>query len=205
MVNSACLYNLSFVTYFSQLQTCAQSRYIIGHLCSYTLHNTIGQCSLYHESHTAVSLALYAVDKGLQGWNILQSVVIDSAMYLLTISLPNMENAYYEPLWQHWEHAQNRRMHACIFKVKDTLTAVKTSATVMDNCTTYITFEIAFLFLDTVLPTWLDAIQNPPPALKISVYSSYIWDSDKYSNISKQCSQQNLVWLALAIDGELQH
>ena len=76
----------------------------------------------------------------------------------------------------------------------------------MDNCTTYITFEIAFLSLDTVLPTWLDAIQNPPPALKISVYSSYIWDSDKYSNICKQCSQENLVmWLALGIDGELQN
>ena len=46
LVNSTCLYSLSFVTYFSQLQTHTQSRYTIGHLCSYTSHNTIGQCSL---------------------------------------------------------------------------------------------------------------------------------------------------------------
>ena len=58
LVNSACLYSLSFVTFFSRLQTHTQSRYIIGHLRSYTSHNTIGQCS-----HTAISLVLYAVDK----------------------------------------------------------------------------------------------------------------------------------------------
>ena len=69
LVNSACLYSLSFVTYFSQLQTRAQSRYIIGHLRSYTSHSTIGQCSLYNESHTAISLVLYTVDKGLNGQN----------------------------------------------------------------------------------------------------------------------------------------
>ena len=35
---------------------------------------------------------LYAVDKGLRGRNVLQSVVIDSATYLLTISSPDIVN-----------------------------------------------------------------------------------------------------------------
>ena len=42
--------------------------------------NEYGQYLLYNLSHTAVSLALYAVDKS--------QVVIDSATHLLTISSP---------------------------------------------------------------------------------------------------------------------
>ena len=37
-------------------------------------------------------LSLYTVDKGLRGQNALQSVVIDSATYLLKISLPDIDN-----------------------------------------------------------------------------------------------------------------
>ena len=40
------------------------------------LHNIIGQCLLYNMSHTAVSLVLYAVDKGLRGRNVLQSLLL---------------------------------------------------------------------------------------------------------------------------------
>ena len=90
LVNSACLHSLSFVTHFSQSQThtqlcniichlCthSQSRNIIGHLCTHSSsHNTIGQCLLYNLSHTAVSLVLYAVDKGLHGRNVLQSLLL---------------------------------------------------------------------------------------------------------------------------------
>ena len=77
LVNSACLHTLSFVTYFSQSQTHAQSRNIIGHLRTHSSsHNTIGQCLLYNMSHTAVSLVLHAVDKGLCGRNILQSLLL---------------------------------------------------------------------------------------------------------------------------------
>ena len=90
LVNCACLHTLSFVTYFSQsqthtqscniighLRTHSQSRNIIGHLCTdSSSHNTIGQCLLYNLSHTAVSLVLYAVDKGLRGRNVLQSLLI---------------------------------------------------------------------------------------------------------------------------------
>ena len=103
LVNSACLHTLLFVTYFSQsqahtqscniighLRTHSQSRNIIGYLCTHsqsrniisylcthsTSHNTIGQCLLYNLSHTAVSLALYAVDKGLRGRNVLQSLLL---------------------------------------------------------------------------------------------------------------------------------
>ena len=48
---------------------------VIGYLCTHsTSHNTIGQCLLYNLSHTAVSLVLYAVDKGLRGRNVLQSL-----------------------------------------------------------------------------------------------------------------------------------
>ena len=39
-----------------------------------------------------VTLVLYAVDKGLRGQNVLQSVDIDSATYLLTISSPDIDN-----------------------------------------------------------------------------------------------------------------
>ena len=39
-----------------------------------------------------VTLVLYAVDKGLRGRNVLQSVVIDFATYLLTISSPDINN-----------------------------------------------------------------------------------------------------------------
>ena len=46
-------------------------------LCTHsTSHNTIGQCLLYNLSHTAVSLVLYAVDKGLRGRNVLQSLLL---------------------------------------------------------------------------------------------------------------------------------
>ena len=90
LVNSACLHTLLFVTYFSQSQahtqscniighfrTHSQSRNIIGYLCTHsTSHNTIGQCLLYNLSHTAVSLVLYAVDKGLRGRNVLQSLLL---------------------------------------------------------------------------------------------------------------------------------
>ena len=89
LVNSACLHTLSFVTYFSHsqahtqscniighLRTHSQSRNIIGHLCTHSSsHNTIGQCLLYNMSHTAVSLVLYAVDKGLRWRNVLQNTV----------------------------------------------------------------------------------------------------------------------------------
>ena len=55
----------------------SQSRNIIGHLCTHSSsHNTIGQCLLYNMSHTAVSLVLYAVDKGLCGRNVLQSLLL---------------------------------------------------------------------------------------------------------------------------------
>ena len=54
--------------------------------------NTIGQCLPYNLSHTAVSLVLYAVDKGLCGQNVLQSVVIDSAKYLLKINSLDISN-----------------------------------------------------------------------------------------------------------------
>ena len=68
---------LSFVTYFSQSQTHAQSRNIIGHLHAHSSsHNTFGQCLLYNVSHTAVSLVLCAVDKGLRGRNVLQSLLL---------------------------------------------------------------------------------------------------------------------------------
>ena len=81
---------LLFVTHFSQsqshtqscniighLRTHSQSRNIIGHLCTHSSsHNTIGQCLLYNLSHTAVSLVLYAVDKGLRGRNVLQSLLL---------------------------------------------------------------------------------------------------------------------------------
>ena len=50
------------------------------------------QCLLYSLSLTVVTLVLYAVDKDLRGRNILQSVVIDSATYLLTISSPDIDN-----------------------------------------------------------------------------------------------------------------
>ena len=90
LVNSVCLHTLSFVTHFSQsqthtqscniighLRTHSQSRNIIGHLCTHSSsHNTIGQCLLYNLSHTAVSLFLYAVDKGLHGRNVLQSLLL---------------------------------------------------------------------------------------------------------------------------------
>ena len=90
LVNSACLHTLLFVTYFSQsqahtqscniighLHTHSQSRNIIGYLCTHsTSHSTIGQCLLYNLSHTAVSLVLYAVDKGLRGRNVLQSLLL---------------------------------------------------------------------------------------------------------------------------------
>ena len=90
LVNSACLHTLLFVTHFSQsqahtqscniighLRTHSQSRNIIGYLCTHsTSHNTIGQCLLYNLSHTAVSLVLYAVDKGLRGRNVLQSLLL---------------------------------------------------------------------------------------------------------------------------------
>ena len=39
---------------------------------------------------TAYKTVLYAVDKGLQGPIVLQSVVIDSATYLLKINLPGI-------------------------------------------------------------------------------------------------------------------
>ena len=46
-------------------------------LCTHlTSHNTIGQCLLYNLSHTAASLVLYAVDKGLRGRNVLQSLLL---------------------------------------------------------------------------------------------------------------------------------
>ena len=64
-------------------QTHAQSHNIIGHLRTHhttqsrniigsfthpsSSHNTTGLCLLYNVSHTAVSLVLYAVDKGLCG------------------------------------------------------------------------------------------------------------------------------------------
>ena len=41
---------------------------------------------------TAYKTVLYAVDKGLRGRNVLQSVAIDSATYLLTISSPDIDN-----------------------------------------------------------------------------------------------------------------
>ena len=96
-------HTLLFVTYFSHsqahtqscniighLRTHSQSRNIIGYLCTHsqscniigylcthsTSHNTIGQCLLYNLSHTAVSLVLYAVDKGLRGRNVLQSLLL---------------------------------------------------------------------------------------------------------------------------------
>ena len=54
-----------------------QSCNIIGHLCTHlSSHNTIGQCLLYNMPHTAVSLVLYAVDKGLRGQNVLQSLLL---------------------------------------------------------------------------------------------------------------------------------
>ena len=59
------------------LCTHSQSCNIIGYLCTHsTSHNTIGQCLLYNLSHTAVSLVLYAVDKGLRGRNVLQSLLL---------------------------------------------------------------------------------------------------------------------------------
>ena len=42
--------------------------------------------------HHVYKTVLYIVDKSLRGQNILQSVVIDSAMYLLTISSPDIDN-----------------------------------------------------------------------------------------------------------------
>ena len=48
-----------------------------GHLRTHSSsHNTIGQCLLYNLSHTAVSLVLYVVDKGLCGRNVLQSLLL---------------------------------------------------------------------------------------------------------------------------------
>ena len=77
LVNSACLHTLSFVTHFNQSQAHAQSRNIIGRLRTHSSsHHTIGQCLLCNMSHTAVSLVLYAVDKGLRGRNILQSLLL---------------------------------------------------------------------------------------------------------------------------------
>ena len=90
LVNSACPHTLLFVIHFSQSQTHTQSCNIIGHLCTHSQsrktighlcthsssHNTIGQCLLYNLSHTAVSLVLYAVDKGLRGRNVLQSLLL---------------------------------------------------------------------------------------------------------------------------------
>ena len=58
------LANQSPVTYLCQSQTHAQS-------CS-----TIGQCLLYSLSHTAVSLVLYAVDKGLRSRNVLHHLLL---------------------------------------------------------------------------------------------------------------------------------
>ena len=59
------------------LRTHTQLRNIIGHLCTHSSsHNTIGQCLLYNLSHTAVSLVLCAVDKGLRGRNVLQSLLL---------------------------------------------------------------------------------------------------------------------------------
>ena len=46
----------------------------------------VGLCQLRTKT------VLYAVDKGLRGRNVLQSVVIDSATYLLTISSPDIDN-----------------------------------------------------------------------------------------------------------------
>ena len=40
---------------------------------------------------------LYAVDKGLRGWNVLQSVVIDSATHLLKINSPSINNVAVGP------------------------------------------------------------------------------------------------------------
>ena len=102
-VLSPCPHTSLFVTHFSQSQTHAQSCNIIGHLWTHSQshniighlsyysyrilfiilvyqcsssHNTIGQCLLYNLSHTAVSLFLYAVDKGLRGRNVLQSLLL---------------------------------------------------------------------------------------------------------------------------------
>ena len=58
------LVNQSPVTCFSQSQTHAQSR------------STIGQCLLYSLSHTAVSLVLYTVVRGLRGRNILHQLLL---------------------------------------------------------------------------------------------------------------------------------
>ena len=96
LVNSACLYTLSFVTYFIQSQTRAQSRNIIGHLHTHpSSHNTIGQCLLYNMSHTAVSLVLYAVDKGLHGRKVLQSLLLIllciCSRWFLTMILPDVD------------------------------------------------------------------------------------------------------------------
>ena len=55
--------------------------------------STISQCLLYSVSHTAVSLVLYAVDKGLRGRNVLhQLLLILLRTYLLTISSPDIDN-----------------------------------------------------------------------------------------------------------------
>ena len=84
------LHTLSLVTYFIQSQAHAQSHNIISHLRTYSQscniighlpthfssHNTIGQCLLYNMSHSAVSLVLYAFDKGLWGRNVLLSLLL---------------------------------------------------------------------------------------------------------------------------------
>ena len=81
------------------------------------------------------------------------------------------------------------------------------SHTMVKRCATYGSLSLLLSLVPghIISPTWLGVIQNSPPALKMSVYGSYVWDSE-YSNVCKQCSRQNLVmWLALIIDGELQH
>ena len=49
----------------------------------------VGLCQLRTKLYKTV---LYAVDKGLRGRNVLQSVLIDSATYLLTISSTDIKN-----------------------------------------------------------------------------------------------------------------
>ena len=44
----------------------------------------------------AVSLVLYAIDRGLWDQNIMQSVVIDSVTYLLNLNLPNIDSVAME-------------------------------------------------------------------------------------------------------------
>ena len=73
IVDAHCYFTDIGQTDREQIQSCN----IIGHLHTHSSsHNTISQCLLYKMSHTAVSLVLYAVDKGLHGRIVLQSLLL---------------------------------------------------------------------------------------------------------------------------------